>query len=92
MAPKEKNTLTKFVKDFAGKNRIVDVAVAGYTQPTLINPNPQKLSVDRAKAVVKALKGLGVNAKITASGKGNAKTNKASSRYALLTITGTALK
>jgi len=92
LAPKEKNTLTKFVKDFASKNQIVDVAVAGYTQPTLINPNPQKLSVDRAKAVVKALKALGVNAKISATGKGNAKTNKASSRYALLTITGTALK
>jgi outer membrane protein OmpA-like peptidoglycan-associated protein len=92
LAPKEKNTLTKFVKDFAGKNQIVDVAVAGYTQPTLINPNPQKLSVDRAKAVVKALKALGINAKISATGKGNAKTNKPTSRYALLTITGTALK
>jgi uncharacterized repeat protein (TIGR02543 family) len=89
LAPKEKNTLTKFVKDFAGKNQIVDVAVAGYTQPTLVNPNPQKLSVDRAKAVVKALKALGINAKISAVGKGNAKTNKPTSRYALLTITGT---
>jgi uncharacterized repeat protein (TIGR02543 family) len=92
LAPKDRKALTSYVKDFASKNQIVDVAVAGYTQPTLINPNPQKLSDDRAKAVVKALKALGVNAKISATGKGNAKTNKASSRYALLTITGTALK
>jgi outer membrane protein OmpA-like peptidoglycan-associated protein len=80
------------LKEIASKNQLVTVSVAGYTQPTLINPNPQKLSVDRAKAVVKALKALGINAKISATGKGNAKTNKPTSRYALLTITGTALK
>ena len=92
LAPKEKSALATYLKEIVSKNQLVTVSVAGYTQPTLINPNPQKLSDDRAKAVVKALKELGVNAKITASGKGNAKTNKASSRYALLTITGTALK
>jgi outer membrane protein OmpA-like peptidoglycan-associated protein len=86
---KERNSLVKYVKDFSLKNEIVDISVAGFTQPTLVNPNPQKLSADRAKAVAKALRALGVNAKISAAGKGNTRINKPTSRFALITITAT---
>ena len=86
---KERNSLVKYVKNFSLKNEIVDISVAGFTQPTLINPNPQKLSVDRARAVVKTLRALGINAKISAAGKGNTKINKPTSRFALITITAT---
>lgn len=91
LAPKESRALGAYVKDFLSKNHINDISVSGFTQPTFINPNPQKLSLDRAKAVVKALKKLGVNAKISATGKGNTQINQPASRYALLTIQGTAL-
>ena len=89
------NTLNiKSVKEFMSRislqASIKEVTIQGFTQPTVINPNPLGLSKARANSVAKLVKGLGVTSKVVAVGKGNEKRNLPTSRYVLLTVTGEA--
>ena len=82
-------SLKSFIAKISASNQLSQITVEGFTQPTLINPNPLILSKARANSVAKLIKSQGVSVKIVKAGKGNEKVNQASSRYVLVTVTST---
>ena len=62
------------------------VSIDGFTQPTKVDPNFQKLSLDRAKAAATYIRGLGIKGVFVVKGAGQAPRNIPKSRYAEVTI------
>ena len=83
-------SVKEFISRISLQASIKEVTIQGFTQPTVINPNPLGLSKARANSVAKLVKGLGVTSKVVAVGKGNEKRNLPTSRYVLVTVTGEA--
>ena len=81
-------SLKGFLSNLAIDTKINEVFIQGFTQPTVINPDPAGLSKARANSVARLIKSQGINSKIIAVGKGNEKKNLPTSRYVLVTVTG----
>ncbi len=82
-------SLKSFIAKISASNQLSQITVEGFTQPTLINPNPLILSKARANSVAKLIRSQGIKSKIVKAGKGNEKVNDPSSRYVLVTVTST---
>jgi len=63
------------------------ITIVGFSQPTPVDPYPKALSLSRASATAKILKGLKLQGTYKISGNGQAPKNKASSRYVLIQVT-----
>jgi titin len=63
-----------------------NISIVGFTQPTKIDPNFNKLSLNRAKAAETFLRTLGVRGVYKVKGAGQAPRNIPQSRYAEITI------
>jgi outer membrane protein OmpA-like peptidoglycan-associated protein len=62
------------------------ISIDGFTQPTKLDPNFQKLSLDRAKAAATYIRSLGIKGVYVVKGAGQAPRNVPKSRYAEVTI------
>jgi outer membrane protein OmpA-like peptidoglycan-associated protein len=62
------------------------VSIDGFTQPTKLDPNFQKLSLGRAKAAATYIRSLGIKGVYVVKGAGQAPRNVPKSRYAEVTI------
>jgi outer membrane protein OmpA-like peptidoglycan-associated protein len=62
------------------------VSIDGFTQPTKLDPNFQKLSLARAKAAATYIRSLGIKGVYVVKGAGQAPRNVPKSRYAEVTI------
>jgi predicted phage tail protein len=62
------------------------VSIDGFTQPTKVDPNFQRLSLERAKAAANYIRSLGIKGVYVVKGAGQAPRNVPKSRYAEVTI------
>lgn len=62
------------------------VSIDGFTQPTKVDPNFQRLSLERAKAAASYIRSLGIKGVYVVKGAGQAPRNVPKSRYAEVTI------
>jgi hypothetical protein len=62
------------------------VSIDGFTQPTKVDPNFQRLSLERAKAAENYIRSLGIKGVYVVKGAGQAPRNVPKSRYAEVTI------
>lgn len=70
------------VSQLAKSGAQITVRVTGWVQPTRVSPNINRLSEGRARAVVRYLKTLGLEAKYVITAPGEDKANNAKSRRA----------
>jgi len=79
-------TFMKRVNDKLVDGDVITVSIAGFVQPTLVNPAPMELSLARTRATAKALKSKGLAGNYLLSVGGIVKVNAPSSRYAFITV------
>ena len=86
LTPASKSALKRLVRKAARTGSSFKVSTVGFTQPTRVDPNFEKLSLDRAKTAARFLRSLGVKGVYLVKGAGQAPRNVVKSRYAQVTI------
>lgn len=86
---KNLKTISDFMLKITENHYELKITAVGFTQPTLINPNPQALARARAKSVIQIVKRFGLPATYRSNGSGNAPKNSPMSRFVILTVVRT---